>query len=458
MNTLSFCKSTLPLLLLASGCATTTTQPAEQQTMQTLINSVAATDTPKVRVFQFSDLPKLGTALFPKKFEFREGGWSGSSQVQIRPGQFADNEFWTINDRGLNLYLQEKDSTDGLTFKSGDRYFPLPNFNQTIFRIAFNTDGTGKVVEQLPIIAEAAPANGLPSSYKELGTGEKAYAINPASGKFETLPLSPRGFDFEGVAQTFNSAGEREFWFVEEYGPSIMRADGAGNITQRWSPSRDHGMKKMSLPWVIRQRADNRGFEGLTVAGDSVVAALQSPLDAQGGPSGVAGHGNKDTRIHRFIRLSRKNGRVEQFAYEHSKEALRFDSKAKNVKIGDLAAIDESGNRFLVLEHSSERKHIALVEATIEPTTTRLDDTNAYESGKEAYTPMKTRLAADLADALKGLDLPEKAEGLSIINNKTVLLVFDNDHCIEPLLGLRPQTKMCENLAVLVGFAKPLFE
>lgn len=447
-----------PLVLIASACTTTRAKKADVSTMQVLLKSVETTSTPKVKVFRFSELPKLGSALFPKKFEFREGGWSASSRVETQPGQFAENEFWTINDRGLNLYLEEKDSTDGLKFESGDRYFPIPNFNQTIFRISLHADGSGKILEQLPVIAEAAPANGLPSSYEELSTGESAFAINPTSGKFEPLPLSPRGFDFEGLAQTFNSAGEREFWFVEEYGPSVLRADGAGNITQRWSPSRDHAMKKVSLPWVIRQRADNRGFEGLTVSGASVLAVLQSPLDSKGGPSGLKGHGNGDTRIHRIIRINRTHGLVEQFAYEHSKEARRFGDKARNVKIGDLAAIDNSGNRFLVLEHASQRKHIALFEANITPNTTRLADTNAYEAGKEQYTPIETRLAADLSDALKGFDLPEKAEGLTIINDRTVLLIFDNDHCIEPLLGLIPQSKMCENLAVLIGFPTPLFQ
>lgn len=446
----------IPFTLCTSACTTTRTASSEGEHRKALVEAVATNSEPKVMVFKFSHLPQLGRALFPKNFEFSEGGWSGSSQVQPRPGTFLDREFWTINDRGLNLYLEEKDSKDGLTFRSGDRYFPLPQFNQTIFRIALNPDGSGRIVEQLPIIAEAAPTNGLPSSHKELATNEKAFAIS--SGTFEPLPLSARGFDFEGIAQTFNRSGEREFWFVEEYGPSIMRADGAGNIIQRWSPSQDHAMKKVSLPWVIRQRADNRGFEGLTVSGDSVLAAMQSPLDAQGGPSGVAGHGNSNTRIHRVVRINREHGLVEQFAYEHSAEATRFGDKHKNVKIGDLAAIDASGNRFLVLEHSSQRKHIALIEATIEPDSTRLTNSNAYESGKANYTPLKTRRAADLSDALRGLDLPEKAEGLSILNNKTILLIFDNDHCIEPLLDSTLKADMCKNLAVLIGFPQPLFE
>ena len=448
----------LPLMLLVSACTTTGTHQSKENTRNDLLKAVETTGAPKVKVFQFSKLPKLGTARFPKVFEFHEGGWSGSSRVEQQPGQFAENEFWTINDRGLNLYLEEKDSNNGLTFKSGDRYFPLPHFNQTIFKISLNADGSGKVLEQLPVIAEAAPTNGLPSSYRELATGESGYAINATTGSFEALPLSPRGFDFEGVAQTFNRSGEREFWLVEEYGPSVLRADGAGNITQRWSPSRDHAMKKVSLPWVFRQRADNRGFEGVTVSGDSVLAALQSPIDAKGGPSGLEGHGNNATRIHRILRINRTHGLVEQFAYEHSKGAQRLGDKPKNVKIGDLAAIDDSGNRFLVLEHASQRKHIALFEATIKPETTRLADTNAYESGEKQFTPVETRLAADLSETLKGIDLPEKAEGISIINNKTIVLIFDNDHCIEPLLGLLPQSKMCENLAVLIGFPQPLFQ
>jgi hypothetical protein len=70
---------------------------------------------------------------------------------------------------------------------------------------------------------------------------------------------------------------------------------------------------------------------------------------------------------------------------------------------------------------------------------------------------METRLIADLAPVLKGLELPEKAEGISIIDDKTALIIFDNDHCIEPLLAKAVAPKECENLAVTLNFAEPVF-
>jgi hypothetical protein len=452
-----------------TGC--TTTQPRSMPSLNSAPNAstqglpavsavaqaVATQSKPKVLVHSFKNLPVVGTAYFPKRFSYGQGGWSGASRVQVRPGVFVQDELWTVNDRGLNLYLEAKDSRDNLKFSDGDRYFPVPHFNQTLFRIKLSPTGEGQVLEQMSLRAQGAPTDGMPSSLPELATGEKPFEMKSPQGPFARLPNSPRGFDFEGVAQTFNQDGQREFWLVEEYGPSILRADAQGNITRRWSPSKNHSAVPTSLPWVIRQRKDNRGFEGLTVAGNFVLAALQSPLDPKAGPTGEKGHGNQNTPIHRIIRIERTTGLVEQFAYVHSENAIKAGSPHKDVKIGDLAALDDTGLRFLVLEHSNARKNIALYEARITPQTTRLLDSNAHEAGKTPYTPVETRLVADLAPLLAGLELPEKAEGVMLLNEKTVALVFDNDHCIEPLLAGKAAPKECENLIVTIGFAEPLF-
>jgi hypothetical protein len=184
---------------------------------------------------------------------------------------------------------------------------------------------------------------------------------------------------------------------------------------------------------------------------------MQSPLSAKGGASGEKGHGNPDTPLHRVIRLNRKTGSIEQFAYNHTPESVAAGSPHKDVKIGDLAAADSSGDRFLVLEHSKARKHIVVVEALITKDTTRLEDNINYEAGKTAYTPVQTRVVADLAPLLKNLELPEKAEGMTVIDDKTLLVLFDNDHCIEPLLAKVVAPKECENLAVTFNFAEPIF-
>jgi hypothetical protein len=468
--------STLLVTAALAGCTTTQTQTqtttsattaagkessvaAQQNSPQVSLvtQAVATQNAPKVQVHSFKTLPLVGTAYFPKQFSYGQGGWSGASRVQTRPGVLVQDEIWTVNDRGLNLYLEAKDSRDNLKFSDGDRYFPVPQFNQTLFRIKLSPSGEGSIVEQISLMAQGAPTDGLPSSIPELATGEKPFEMKSPKGPFAKLASSPRGFDFEGVAQSFDQDGQREFWLVEEYGPSILRADARGNITKRWSPAKNHSALPLSLPWVIRQRSDNRGFEGVSVSGDYVLAALQSPLDAKGGPTGERGHGNKNTAIHRLIRIQRSTGLVEQFAYVHSESAIKAGGTHRDVKIGDLAALDESGNRFLVLEHSNARKHMALYEARITPKTTRLLDSNAHETGKAPYTPVETRLVADLAPLLVGLELPEKAEGVTLLDEKTVAIVFDNDHCIEPLLAGKSAPKECENLIVTIGFANPIF-
>jgi len=433
------------------------TKPSHNVPQSPVAQAVATVKAPKVQVHRFKNLQSIGTAYFPKQFSYAQGGWSGASRVQPRPGALVPDEIWTVNDRGLNLYLEAKDSRDGLKFSDGDRYFPTPQFNQTLFRIQLSPSGEGAVLEQIALKAQGAPTNGLPSSQPDMATGEKPFEMKTPKGPFAKLATSPHGFDFEGVAQTFDKSGQREFWLVEEYGPSLLRADAQGNITQRWSPSRKHTAIPVSLPWVIRQRSDNRGFEGVTVSGDFVLAAMQSPLDAKGGATGEAGHGNKNTPLHRLIRLQRSTGLVEQFAYLHSENAIKAGGSHKDVKIGDLAALDDTGGRFLVLEHSNARKHIAVYEARITAQTTRLLDSNAHEAGKAPYTAVETRLVADLAPLLAGLELPEKAEGVTFLDEKTLAIVFDNDHCIEQLLADKTAPKECANLIVTVGFAEPLF-
>jgi hypothetical protein len=429
-----------------SGCMTTAEENKQPQALAT-----------QVKVHRFKNLDPVGRAYFPREFLYNEGGWSGSSRVQPSQGVFVRDEFWTVNDRGLNLYLEEKDSTKEASFRNGDRYFPAPRHQQNLFKIKLNSNGTGVIVERLGLRENGLPANGLPSALDNLGTNERGWEMKTPVGPFARLANSLQGYDFEGVAQDFDENRQREFWLVEEYGPSLLRAGSSGNILKRWSPARNFSAKSNSLPWSLRHRADNRGFEGLTISGQFVLAAMQSPLSADGGASGEAGHGNPNTPLHRIIRLNRKTGTVEQFAYNHTDASVAAGSPHKDVKIGDLAAVDSSGERFLVLEHSKARKHIAVIEAQISKETTRLEDNIIYEAGKKPYTAMQTRVVADLAPLLKDLELPEKAEGITVIDDKTLLVLFDNDHCIEPLLAKVVAPKECENLAVTFTFADPVF-
>ncbi|MEN9826977.1 MAG: hypothetical protein RI953_2722 [Pseudomonadota bacterium] len=437
----------LPFALLFAGCVSSSDTNKSEQGVQAA----------EAQVYRFKNLNPVGVSRFPRDFSYSEGGWSGASRVQPSRGSYSRDEFWTINDRGLNLYLEPKDSTKEAKFKEGDRYFPLPNHQQSIFKIKLNAGGQGVVVERLGIRENGIPVNGLPSALANLSTGERGWEIKPGSNVFSALPGSLQGYDFEGIAQTFDENNQREFWFVEEYGPSILKAGSSGNILRRWSPAPNFKPQSSGLPWALRHRADNRGFEGVAVSGQFVFAAMQSPLNPDGGASGEKGHGNRETPLHRIIRLNKKTGMIEQFAYNHTKESVEAGSKHQDVKIGELAPLDESGQRFLILEHSAKRRHMVVVEAKITDKTTRLNDTVAYEAGKTPYTELETRVVADLAPALRGYTLPEKAEGISVLNEKTILIVFDNDHCIEPILAGTSAPIECENLAVTVTFPEPLF-
>ena len=114
---------------------------------------------------------------------------------------------------------------------------------------------------------------------------------------------SPSGLDTEGLVRTSNG----EFWFAEEYSPSIGRLDANGCVGTRYVPEGlplagtgyEVDNSANSIPAIYQLRKKNRGFEalGLSPSGDYLFVGLQSPLL---NPTTSAGNSSLNTRILRY--------------------------------------------------------------------------------------------------------------------------------------------------------------
>ena len=400
-----------------------------------------------------------------------EGGFSASTRVfNPRSGQVVPHQFWTITDRGPNMELKGRKDRKGNVFGAGERFFPLPNYNQGIFKIGLNANGTFEVLARLSIQRAGHPVNGLPSSVSERSTKEAAYKTVREKSAANELQKTPYGYDFEGLRSALDAEGNLVFWASEEYGPSVVLIDARGNIVREYLPGAKPSESKADsvqspavfpLPALLRQRKDNRGFEGLAVTTESVFALVQSPLDPAGGRSGQPGSGNKNTRLQRLVRIHKATGSVDMFAYNHIANPLEFGLEHADVKIGDLAVLNAEGTKFLVYEHDGEKKLARFYLATLDADTTKLEEAKgvAYEAGTEPYKGLKKQLVWDFAAQLKSLPVPGKLEGLEVVDSSTLLVMFDNDFCFNTENGfIFPlSAEQCRNTVAEIKFDKPIF-
>jgi hypothetical protein len=250
----------------------------------------------------------------------------------------------------------------------------------------------------------------------------------------------PGGVDSEGIAV----AADGTIWIGDEYGPSLLRIDDRGRVRMRWLPAGAEATVagapypcEAVLPALAAHRQVNRGFEALALSpdGERLHLMFQSPLAHPDEATHAA------ARHVRLWTLDSRNGvLLAQYLYALD-EPASFLRDARNgplqrsdIKVSELACIGDG--RLLVLERGSETTKlyaIALGESAQIPS----------EHSDEATRPTIEELSA--ADAL---DLPVLAkrlvlntddhpqvsadlEGMALLDERTLLLVNDNDFGIE---------------------------
>ncbi|SEH02131.1 Esterase-like activity of phytase [Nonomuraea solani] len=315
-------------------------------------------------------------------------------------------DYWMVTDRGPN----------GQVTVDGDkrRTFPIPEYAPAIVQVA--TRFGVEIKKYIPLVgASGKPVTGLSN---QRGHDEAPYTWDGRTA----LPYNPSGVDTEDIVRT--SGGD--FWLVDEYGPSLLHVSERGRVLARYVPKglrltgADYPVKE-SLPAILADRRQNRGFEGLAIDGHTLYLAMQSPL-------------TKPSRIGRILTFDlRAEKATGEYAYRFE-DVTTFDPKVNGdqseMKISGLA--HAGGRRLLVDERTDNVARIYQID--LAKATNLLggpyDDPATTPSLEELTDPPAVRLpgkslVADLSQIVP--TLPGKVEGIALLDRRTLVVANDND-------------------------------
>ena len=360
------------------------------------------------------------------------GFGSGLEYVGGCPGTF-----YTITDRGPN---GDCTAGDGKTF-------PLPAFTPTIAAVHGDFASSALVIDAvLPLRNNAdAPVFGISNDANDDEPWLNDGAATP-------LPYHADGLDTEDLRRLPNG----DFAFGDEYSPSLGIVDGqTGHVKVRYVPSTVTSTASYPvaaiLPAVLTNRRLNKGFEGLALSpdGHTAWAVLQTPMGDDGnsnyGPSLV----NRVIRVDRFDDPTQATVGGHYIVLHQAATALLAGGAQKNVFYNSAAYL--APNQLLILERISNPTagmpgRMTLVVADFTGATNLVGHPELGESTLDpekpsppgyvalGITPATTTVVFDSNDVPTflqsppgGAVVPDKLEGLAVINKTTVAISDDND-------------------------------
>ncbi len=383
--------------------------PRQIEAQNKIIGAYTLPDIP-IKEFQNALIP--GTVTVDHKILLGSVGsdlWRGPND--------APGEFWMISDRGPNGQIK----VDG----KNRRTFWVPDFDPVILRVKLEGNAI-RILEKLPIVGQSGkPVTGMPNIE---GYDETPYDY---AGQ-KTFSFNANGLDTEGLVRTL--AGD--FWIAEEYSPSLLHLDRTGKVLKRYIPE---GVKLSGtdypvapvLPPIYGKRKINRGFEGLALNSDqkTLYAVLQSPLS---NPDRFVGDASRNTRVIVFDIQSEKVTAEYAYRFDVAKE---FEGKPKTppdeMKLSGVVFLNPT--TLLILERTdlvAKLYSVDLSKATNilaskwdNPTTTP-----SLEALEDPATAEVRVLPKSLVIDLKQFaEMPEKIEGIALIDRNTIAVSNDND-------------------------------
>ncbi|MDD2767871.1 MAG: esterase-like activity of phytase family protein [Methylococcus sp.] len=350
--------------------------------------------------------------------EFPQGFPRGmGSGVAFKAKRGDTLEFWVVGDRGPNGDGPEVGGRES-------KLFPVPDFAPAFGLMRLSPRGA-ELVSVTDIVSPGrGRLTGLPHPEGSLGaTGEV-----PLAEDLTALNYDSGGVDSEGIA--WDGAG---LWVSDEYGPFVMKVDPAtGAIKETLAPG-------TGLPEVFAKRRVNRGMELLSYdgSGRKLYGALQSPID-----DGSVEIGGKSVAVRdgalfvRWVEVDPAAHTLREFAYPLDPADYK-KGETGHAKLGDMAALGEG--RFVVIEQGKdadgdEAHRLFLVDAA------GATDIHPFQSADlerssmlgrpvnqadwKAVQPLRKTLLLDLDRA--GWPA-EKAEGVALVDERTLVLTNDND-------------------------------
>jgi len=326
--------------------------------------------------------------------------------------------FVTVTDRGPNA-----DSPN--VGKNEAKIFVAPEFAPLLMNIRVQ-NGKAQAIDARPLHDEKGNINGLPLQSGVIGsTNEVAL-----SDTLKTLRGDNRGLDTEGITPD----GKGGYWLCDEYGPFLINVDRQGKILAMHGPQAAEGETSVAggLPNILKWRQPNRGFEGVTRMPDGrIIAAVQSTLD-------IDGKSKKSALFTRLVSFDPATGKTAMYGYPIDRAAYAKNSDAK---VGDIVALDNQ--HILIIEQGGD-KDGAMRNLIYKVDLSKASDLAAFDKpGEYPEFADANALAArgiTLADKTLAVDLrqlgwqQEKAEGLALIDSKTLAVANDNDFGVKTVL------------------------
>ena len=384
------------------------------------------------------------------------GVWKG-------PGD-GPGVFWMITDRGPNPQ----------TPAPVKRSFPVASFTPFILEVKAE-DGVLKILQAVPLTGSSGTGvTGLPNdpSASSPASPNALRDEQPYDCSFTSvIGGSHDGHDTEDLVRDVHGT----FWTVDEYGPSISMIDPSGRVVKRFVPkgrksvSGDHFAVVDNLPEILSRRPRNRGFEGVALTPDNktLMAVVQSPLT---NPTTAVGNPSRVIRLIAFDIPSETPS--AEYVYVMQPVTEFGNSNPTEMKISAIAALDE--HRFLVLERTDAVAKIYKID--IRQATNILGtpwDSHATAPSLESLARFSatgstnTLAANEVQEVAKELVLdlstlgpviPQKIEGLAVLDGKRIVVSNDNDFQVgDPTCGdnVPPATAVSSQLMV-IELKKPL--
>ncbi|MFP2467214.1 esterase-like activity of phytase family protein [Pseudescherichia vulneris] len=325
--------------------------------------------------------------------------------------------FATVTDRGPNADAPKVGQNEA-------KIFVTPDFAPQLMSIRVE-NGKAEATHVRALHDDKGNINGLPLQSGVIGsTNEVAL-----SDTLKTLTGDNRGLDTEGLTPD----GKGGFWLCDEYGPFIVNVDGKGKILAIHGPQALDGEKSIAggLPNIIKWRQPNRGFEGITRMPDGrIIAAVQSTLD-------IDGKSKKKALFTRLVSFDPATGKTAMYGYPIDDV---YD-KNSDAKIGDIVALDD--HHILLIEQGGDkndvmRNNIYKVDLSQASDLSAFDKPGEYpefDSADQLATRGITLASKTLAVDLRKLGWQqEKAEGLALIDSKTLAVANDNDFGVKTVM------------------------
>ena len=373
----------------------------------------------------------LGSHAFPggKSVDLRIGIGSGAFHRVGEPATLI----YTVSDRGPNFTCDDEgQAITGLTAEQmcgatkGGRLYPLPSYAPSIFTVELLPNRTFRVLDVVALKdRDGRPLTGIVNPLTVASTDV------PFDGQGKRLPHDPSGVDLEGIVRLRDCT----YWLSDENAPGLIHAAADGRVIKRLVPA---GTEKdfkdarydvvPSLPAILAKRQGNRGIESVALSPDETFLyfLVQNPL---ANPDSATYRTASNTRL---FKMERASGKVTgEFVYVLD-DPKHYKAKSQSaVRISEMSALGP--DRLLVLERTDNitRIHeIALAGAT-NILGSKWDDlatSPTLEANKAVADIGITPPAKTLRfDSTTVPDVPNKLEGIAMLEDGTMLLINDDD-------------------------------